>query len=56
MPDHDRSSMVKLWWWNPGGGAQCQEVPFEMVDDVREELRAEGAHTWITGSIPIRTN
>lgn len=56
MPDHDRSSMVKLWWWNPGG-PQCVEIPFDAIDENRAELRASGIfYTWITASIPIRTN
>jgi hypothetical protein len=54
MDDHAaRGSMVKVWWWNQGG-PQCTEVPFEMVDEVREDLRDQGVYyTWVTGSIPV---
>ena len=44
---------VRLWWWNPGAGACCRIVDRDDLDEIRAELRAMGATTWITGAIPI---
>jgi hypothetical protein len=45
--------VVRLWWWNPGAGASCLRVLREDLDEVRADLRAQGATTWITGAFPI---
>ena len=40
--------MVRVWSWNPGAGASSREVPEELVEEVREELRSMGCVTWVT--------
>jgi len=45
--------VVRLWWWNPGGGASSQRVLREDLDVMRMELRAEGCTTWVTRAIRL---
>jgi hypothetical protein len=52
-PTSDEEDVVRLWWWNPGAGASCLRVLREDLDEVRADLRAQGATTWITGAFPI---
>ena len=44
---------VRLWWWNSGAGASCRAVHRDDLDEIRAELRAMGAVTWLTNYIPI---
>jgi hypothetical protein len=44
---------VRLWWWNPGAGANCRIVHRDDLDVERMELNAMGATTWITDATPV---
>jgi hypothetical protein len=54
-PASEQEDVVRLWWWNPGGGASSRRVLREDLDEVRAELRAQGATTWITGDFVLTT-
>ena len=45
--------IVRLWWWNPGGGASTRRVFREDLDEIRQDLQAQGATTWITGDFVV---
>jgi len=50
----EEENCVRLWWWNPGAGANCRIIHRDDLDVARLELNAMGATTWITGAIPIK--
>jgi hypothetical protein len=54
MPTDNPGVMLRVWSWNPGAGASCREVPDELADEVREELRGMGYVTWTTRGPVIR--
>ena len=53
VPDEDSEDIVRLWWWNPGGGASTRRVFRDDLDEIRQDLRAQGATTWITGDFVV---
>jgi hypothetical protein len=53
IPPEDSEDIVRLWWWNPGGGASTRRVFREDLDEIRQDLRAQGATTWITGDFVV---
>jgi hypothetical protein len=54
MPVDSPGTMLRVWSWNPGAGATCREVPEELVDEVRDELRGMGCVTWVTRGPLVR--
>jgi hypothetical protein len=48
MATAEGDHMIRVWSWNPGAGASCREVPIELADEYRQELRGMGYVTWTT--------
>jgi hypothetical protein len=53
-PPDAAEGMIRIWSWNPGGGARSVTVPAELADEVRDQLRADGCITWVTRGVPFR--